>query len=168
MRFFLTVCLLLLSSVSVAEVVDQAPGGFTSRSVHVVVASPDQVWAGLTNDIGQWWHPDHTWSGDAANLYLDGKAGEEFGEKLPGGGTVTHMEVVYADKGKMLRLRGSLGPLQAMAVVGVLTVEMAAVEAGTQLTVTYAVGGYGVEGLAGPVDGVIVEQFERLVAYLVP
>jgi hypothetical protein len=168
MRFFLTACLLLLSSVSVAEVVDQAPGGFTSRSVHVVAASPDQVWVGLTDEIGQWWNPDHTWSGDAANLFLDGKAGEEFGEKLPGGGTVTHMEVVYADQGKMLRLRGSLGPLQAMAVVGVLTVEMAAVETGTQLTVTYAVGGYGVEGLAGPVDGVIVEQFERLVGHLKP
>lgn len=168
MRLFLTTSLLLLSTVALAEVVDQAPGGFTSRSVHVVAASPDQVWAGMTNDIGLWWHPDHTWSGDAANLFLDGQAGEEFGEKLPGGGTVTHMEVVYADKGKLLRLRGSLGPLQAMAVVGILSIEMANLEIGTQLTVTYAVGGYGVEGLSGPVDSVIVEQFERLVGHLTP
>ncbi len=40
--------------------------------------------------------------------------------------------------------------------------------AGTLLTVTYVVGGYtadGLEALAGPVDGVIVEQFERLKAH---
>lgn len=169
MRLVMTVLLMLTSVVATAEVVDKAPAGFTSRSVHMTAAAPDQVWKALTVDIGQWWNKDHTWSGDAGNLFLDGEAGEEFGEKLPGGGTVTHMEVLYADEGKLLRMRGSLGPLQSMAVVGVLTVEMAAVEAGTQLTVTYAVGGYGpggLEGLAGPVDGVIVEQFKGLVAYL--
>ncbi len=169
MRYLLIFLLALTSAASQAEVMDQSPAGFTSRSVHVSTAAPDQVWQGLTKDIGKWWNADHTFSGDAENLFLEAEAGEEFGEKLPGGGTVTHMEVVYAEKGKVLRLRGGLGPLQAMALVGVMTVELAAVEAGTELTVTYVVGGYapnGLEGLAGPVDGVVVDQFKGLVAYL--
>jgi uncharacterized protein YndB with AHSA1/START domain len=164
-RFLSIVFLSLVAVNATAEVTDQSLAGFTSRSVHDFAASPEAVWQALTEDIHAWWNPDHTWSGAADNLFLDAEAGEEFGEELPGGGTVTHLEVVYADPGKLLRLRGSLGPLQAMAVVGVLSVEFAAVGEGTQLTVTYAVGGYaaeGLQGLAGPVDGVIVEQFERL------
>jgi len=151
-----------------AEVVDQTPAGFTCRLLIDIPAAPDEVWRALTDDIDQWWNPDHTWSGDAGNLSLDAEAGEEFAEKLPDGGSVTHMEVVSAAPTKLLRLRGGLGPLQGMAVVGVLSVEFSAQETGTLLTVTYVVGGYtagGLEDLAGPVDGVIVEQFERLKAH---
>lgn len=167
--FLLVWCgMIVLAPVAEAEVVDQTPAGFTSRLLIDFDAAPDEVWRALTSDIAQWWNPDHTWSGDAGNLFLKAEAGEEFGEKLPHGGTVTHMEVQSAAPGKLLRLRGSLGPLQSMAVVGVLSVEFAEQDAGTLLTVTYVVGGYtagGLEPLAGPVDGVIVEQFERLKAH---
>ena len=153
-----------------ALVVDQSPAGFTSRNEYMCTASPEKVWDALTNDISRWWNPAHTWSGDADNLFLTGAAGEEFGEKLPDGGSVTHMEVIYADPGKLLRLRGSLGPLQAMAVVGVLSIELAPEGETTKLTVTYAVGGYGgaggIEEMAGPVNGVIAEQFARLRDYV--
>jgi len=161
----------LLASTSAAEVVDVDPAGFTSRSVHDFAAAADEVWQALTNDINQWWHPDHTFSGDAQNLFLDARAGQMFGEKLPGGGSVLHMEVLQADPGKLLRLRGGLGPLQAMAVVGVLSVEFAALGEGTRLTVTYVVGGYadgGLAAIAGPVEGVVVEQFQRLRGFLSP
>jgi uncharacterized protein YndB with AHSA1/START domain len=163
----LVIC--LAASSAPAVVTDQSPGGFTCLTVHDSGAAPLAVWSALADDISQWWNPDHTWSGDAGNLFLGAVAGEEFGEALPGGGSVTHMEVVYADPGKLLRLRGSLGPLQGMAVTGVLSIDFAAVGEGTQLTVTYVVGGYAADGLetsAGPVDGVINEQFTRLVAYL--
>jgi len=159
---------MFMTSVAEAEVIDSAAGGFTSRSVHEIAAQPDQVWEAL-EDIGQWWNKDHTRSGDAGNLFLDAEAGEEFGEKIPGGGTVTHMDVVYADNGKILRMRGSLGPLQSMALVGVLSVEFAGSADGTTLTVTYAVGGYvdgGLMALAAPVDGVITDQFESLRLYV--
>lgn len=164
-RVMLAVGLSLVATSAAAEVTDQSPHGFTSRSVHEFSAPSAVVWQALTEDIDKWWNPAHTWSGNAENLFLDAEAGEAFGEHLPGGGTVTHLQVVYADPGKLLRLRGSLGPLQSLAVVGVLSVEFAALAEGTRLTVTYTVGGYaagGLEGLAAPVDGVIVEQFQRL------
>ncbi len=154
-----------------AELIDESPAGFTCRGVYEFAAPPDEVWAALTNDIGQWWNKAHTFSGDSGNLFLTGEAGEEFGEKLPDGGTVTHMEVVQANKAKLLRLHGGLGPLQSMAVVAVLSVEFAAQGEGTQLTVTYVVGGYtagGLAAIAAPVDRVIAEQFMLLQAYLAP
>ncbi len=168
LRAWLSVGLLLIASVAMAEVVDSSEAGFTCRSVHQIAAAPNEVWQTMTADIGQWWSSDHTRSGDAGNLFMGTAAGEKFGEKLPGGGSVTHMEIVYADKGKLLRMRGSLGPLQSMALVGVLSVEFVATGDGTQLTVTYAVGGYAAGGLtavAAPVAGVITEQFDSLQDY---
>ena len=151
-----------------AEVTDSTPAGFTSRNAHQIAATPDRVWAAF-GEIGQWWNKDHTWSGDAGNLFLDPVAGEEFGERLPAGGSVTHMEVVYAEPGKTLRLRGSLGPLQEMAVIGVLTLALAPKDEGTELIATYVVGGYtpgGLEDIAPAVDYVINEQCTRLKTFL--
>lgn len=148
-----------------AEVVDQSPAGFTSRSSRDIAASPQEVWTVLTTGVSDWWSSDHTFSGAAANLFLEPRAGGRFGEQLPDGGTVTHLDVVYADPARVLRMRGSLGPLQPLAVVGVLTVELQPHGTGTTLTATYTVGGYapaGLAGLAGPVDGVIAAQFDRL------
>ena len=39
-------------------------------------------------------------------------------EKLPNGGGVRHMEVVYAAPGKALVMSGELGPMQVMAAAG--------------------------------------------------
>jgi uncharacterized protein YndB with AHSA1/START domain len=168
--FAATLLAVVLAVPAAAEVTDQGPAGFTCRTVQAIAAAPDRVWSAC-GEIGRWWNKDHTWSGDASNLYLDPVAGEEFGERLPDGGSVTHMEVVYAAPGKTLRLRGSLGPLQAMAVTGVLTIELVPADNGTRLTATYVVGGYtpgGLEDWAVAVDGVITEQFTRLKAHLAP
>jgi len=168
-RILPILALLIVAVPAVAEVVDVAESGFTSHNEITVNAAPDLVWSALTGSVGQWWHPDHTWSGDAANLTMDPRAGGMFSENLPDGGSVEHMRVLYADSGRLLRLGGGLGPLQGMAVTGVLTVEFAATESGTGLTVTYTVGGYavgGLQGIAGPVDGVVRQQFERLKAFI--
>ena len=152
-----------------AEVVDAAESGFTVRTQLEVAAPPAQVYTALTDEIARWWHPDHTYSGDSANLYLEARAGGIFGERLPDGGTVKHLEVLYADPGRLLRLGGGLGPLQAVAVTGALTVQLEATTGGTRLTMTYAVGGYapqGLQNIAGPVDGVLVQQMARLKAHV--
>ncbi|MCB1184484.1 SRPBCC domain-containing protein [bacterium] len=161
---------LFVGTPCLAEVTDVSPAGFTSRTVHAIAAGPERVW-GAFGEIDKWWNGDHSWSSDAANLYLDPVAGEEFGERLPGGGSVTHMEVIYAEPGKRLRLRGSLGPLQEMAVTGVLSVTLKPTDEGTELTAVYAVGGYapgGLEAIAPAVDRVVNEQFTRLGEYLAP
>jgi uncharacterized protein YndB with AHSA1/START domain len=163
---------LFLAAPAAAEVVDSAAGGFTSRTVVTIDAPPARVYEAFTAEIVRWWDPAHTWTGDAANLRLDPRAGGIFGEDLPEGGSVEHLRVLYADPGKLLRMGGGLGPLQGMAVAGALTVELAPREDGsTMLTLTYAVTGYspaGLADLAGPVDGVLTGQIERLARYLAP
>ena len=76
------------------------------------------------------------------------------------------MTVVYADPGKLLRLTGGLGPLQELAVSGMMTWAFTQ-QAGnkTTITFTYAVGGYapgGLAALAPFVDMVLGTQVARL------
>jgi hypothetical protein len=118
-------------------------------------------------DVGKWWDKAHTYSGDAANLTLDAKANGCFCEKLPGGG-VRHMVVEYIEAGKMLRMSGALGPLQELAVTGVLTVKLVEAKGKTTLELTYKVGGYVPSGLttyAKPVDAMLDAQVQRLKKY---
>lgn len=152
-----------------AEVVDATGAGFTSRTTRVIAAGPADVYRALVGDIGRWWNPDHTYSGNAANLSLDDRAGGLFLEKLDSGGEVSHLTVVFADPGKTLRLAGGLGPLQALGVTGAMTWQLQPDISGTRVELTYVVGGYapgGLEALASPVDQVVGEQLGRLQAYL--
>ena len=153
-----------------AEVVDAAAGGFTVRTVVEVGKPKGFVYNTLVQEVGAWWHPDHTFSGDSGRLRIDARPGGCFCETLAGGGGVRHLEVVYVAPGETLRLAGGLGPLMAMAVTGSLTFELAAAGDGdaTTVTLTYAVGGYragGLGELAAPVDGVLAAQMARLKAY---
>src|SRR5690349_14228561 len=115
--------------------------------------------------IGRWWNPAHTYSGDAANLALSAKPGGCLCETLPGGGFVKHMDVVYAAPGKALRLVGGLGPLQGMGAAGAMTFDFKAEGAITRVTVTYIVSGFapgaGLAAIAPPVEGVLAEQLTR-------
>jgi uncharacterized protein YndB with AHSA1/START domain len=147
-----------------ADVVDTSPAGFTVRTVVTIARPPAQVYAMLL-EVGRWWDPEHTWSGDASNLRLDARAGGCFCEALPSGGSVQHAVVVHVEPGKLLRLSGALGPLQSMGVSGSLTWEIAPEGNGSRATVTYAVGGYlpgGPGALAPAVDQVVGGQLRRL------
>jgi hypothetical protein len=73
----------------------------------------------------------------------------------------------------MLRLAGGLGPLQELAVSGVMTWALAATPGGTRIEMTYAVGGYApgvgrLQQLAPLVDAVLGAQVQRLKAALTP
>lgn len=121
-------------------------------------------------DIARWWSSEHTYSGDARNLRLDPRAGGCWCETLKDGG-VEHARVVLAMPGKLLRLHGGLGPLQAGAIDATLTFQFkpAAEGGGTTLAIQYVVGGFlpgGLDKAAGSVDGVLATQFARLEALL--
>ena len=166
--FSCSVFALLSSASTFADVVDSGAGGFTTRTSVTVNAPAARAYAALTK-IGTWWNKDHTWSGNAANLSLDARVSGCFCEKLPNGGGVQHMTVIYAEPGKMLRLNGALGPLQDLAVTGVMTFTFTEANGKTTIDVTYKVGGYmagGLNGLARPVDGVVAEQVMRLKQYV--
>jgi uncharacterized protein YndB with AHSA1/START domain len=83
--------------------------GASSRRA-AINAPPAKVYAALTDGVGGWWDPAHTFSHNSRNLSLDAKPGGCFCERLPDGGGVQHMSVVYASPGKLLRLTGSIGP----------------------------------------------------------
>jgi uncharacterized protein YndB with AHSA1/START domain len=161
--------LLLLTALALhAEVVDKSAAGFLVRSSAIVAAKPAAVYAALT-EPGKWWEAAHTWSGDAKNLTLNAKAGGCFCERLPSGGEVQHMTVLYADPGKLLRLSGALGPMQEAAVTGTLTFDLKPTPEGTQITLSYSAGGYfqgGIAALAAPVDQVLSAQLAALTKLL--
>lgn len=152
-----------------AEVVDSSSAGFTVRTTLSIQAPPDDVYRRFIRNIGDWWSPQHTYSGNAHNLSIEEKPAGCFCEKLPDGGGVRHMEVVNLAPGKSVTLSGALGPLQSLAATGTMSVQFAPADGGTKLVVTYAIAGYlpaGMNTLAAPVDGVIAEQFTRLRSYV--
>ena len=76
--------------------------------------------------------------------------------------------MLYAAQDSVLRLQGGLGPLQALAVNAVLTFAIAEKEGKTILQLSYRVSGNDattLQNFAALVDGVLAEQFKRLVSY---
>jgi uncharacterized protein YndB with AHSA1/START domain len=169
MRVLLTVAVGLgFATAARAEVVDVQPNGFeVSETVHIA-APPDKVYAAFSQ-VGHWWDSDHSFSGDASHLSLNPTVGGCFCEALSGGGSTMHLRVIYAAPGKMLRLEGVLGPLQALGATGHLTWALKAKDGGTELVQTYDVGGYAKGGFASwatPVDHVLGQQEMRLKAWV--
>lgn len=160
---------LVLLLAGAGKVVDSSKSGFTVRNTFQVSVSAEKAFEKLVNDVGKWWDPAHTWSGKADNLSIEAKAGGCFCEKLENGGSVEHLTVVYVDKGKTLRMRGALGPLQEMGVTGALTFSFHESQTGTEIVLEYRVSGYSPEGLdalAPVVDEVLRNQLGRLGAYV--
>jgi uncharacterized protein YndB with AHSA1/START domain len=153
-----------------AEVTHSGPSGFVSEHTLVVQGSPDEVFIALTDQVSEWWDASHSYSGEAANFSLSAVAGGCFCERLPDGGSVEHMRVLFAAPGRLLRLSGGLGPLQGMGASGAMdfALEADGVDR-TRLRYRYTVSGYvptGLENLAGPVDQVQLGQLQRLAAHL--
>jgi len=163
-----TVSFLVMAASTRAEVADASVNGFTIKATLSIQASPDDVYRRIVRNVGDWWDPSHTFSGNSRNLTIEEKPTGCFCEKLPDGGGVRHMQVIYLDPGKRLVLTGALGPLQAMAATGTMTILLSPADRGTRLEVTYGVLGYlpaGMNTLAAPVDGVLTGLFNRLKNY---
>lgn len=152
-----------------AEVLEAGDGGFAVRHTTQVDATAEAVWEAMMFRVEDWWHPDHSWSSDASNLYIDARLGGCFCERLPAsGGAVEHLRIVFLQPESTVRLTGALGPLVDMSVDGRMTWRIEPGEnGGSILTFTYRVFGTmegGFEGLAPVVDGVIGQQHQRLAA----
>jgi hypothetical protein len=151
------------------EVLDSAGNGFTVKVAFTVKAAPADVYNKLVQDIGKWWNPEHTFSGSAHNLSIDDKPMGCFCEKLPGGGGVRHLEVVFAAPGKSLVMTGGLGPMQSIAATGSMRIQLTPAEGATKFEMVYSVAGYlaaGMQTWAKPADGMLTEQFTRLRNYI--
>jgi uncharacterized protein YndB with AHSA1/START domain len=165
----LALVILLVPALTGADVVDRTAAGFNVKTVVTVAASPERAFRAVVDDIGSWWDPSHTFSGDARNLSIAANPGGCFCETLKNSGGVAHAVVNHVVPGELLRMTGALGPLQEHAVTGTLTWQFAASGQDATITLTYSVGGYfpgGFEKIAGPVDQVLSDQVKRLKAYL--
>lgn len=151
---------LLLPAIATPEVKQGAPDGALIEHRFQIAAPPAAAWQTLLHPE-RWWPADHTWSGEPGNLRLEPDAGGCFCERWSGN-SAEHARVVMAKPGELLRLRGSLGPLQEMAVTGVLTITLAAKDGGTEAVVTYRLSGdpsHKLDGFIAAVDQVIGLQF---------
>lgn len=146
-----------------AEVVSSGPSGFHIRhSVQLVV--PQERAFEAFERVGGWWDPEHTYSGDAANLRLSASPGGCFCERLPDGGGIEHMRVAYVDPGERMVLTGSLGPLLFEATSGAMDVKFERIAGGSRVTMDYKVSGFatgGADKLAPIVDQVLGTQMKR-------
>lgn len=165
-RFAMMALMLPFAAPAQAEVVSATP---TTMDIHqaVTIDAPiQQVWDTLRSPQ-RWWSKEHTYSDDAANLYLDGQATGCFCERFPDRkGSVEHARIVYIQAPRMIRLSGALGPLQAEAVIGTLTFKLDQEGSNaTRLTLEYLVSGYvraGADTLAPKVDQVLALQVANL------
>jgi uncharacterized protein YndB with AHSA1/START domain len=160
---------LLLPALAGSEVKQRAPEAALIEHRFQIAASPADAWQVLVHPE-RWWPADHTWSGVPGNLSLAPDAGGCFCERWDGN-SAEHARVVMARPGELLRLRGSLGPLQEMALTGVLTVTLAAKDAGTEAVVTYRLSGdasHKLDAFIAAVDQVIGLQFGAWAAFAKP
>lgn len=152
-----------------SEVLNAAPGGFTISYQTEISAARIDVYNAAVNNVGDWWSDDHTYTGNAGNMYIEAKTQGCFCEKLGVDGGVVHLVVTFVNPGEMLRLTGGLGPLGLMGVNGNMTWEFTDSEEGTIVTLNYALGGYmdgGLDSIAEAVDGVLVGQMTSLKAFV--
>lgn len=156
----------LPASTVLAEASQVTASGFVSTFREEVRATPEKVWKTIVQ-LPSWWDGRHTYSGQASNLRLEPRAGGCFCETWGDGNSVDHARVLLVQSGRVLRMQGAFGPLQDMAVQGVLTIVTSAQEGKTFLRMTYRVNGSaesGLDKMAKVVDEVLGVQYGRLKA----
>jgi len=151
---------LLIAQAAAAEVKLATPDALVIEHRFAITATPEQAWEVLVHPE-RYWPKEHTWSGDPANLRLVPHAEGCFCERWTDA-SAEHGRVIMAQPGRLLRFRGALGPFQAMAVTGVMTIALAPRDGGTEAVVTYRVSGdasHRLGDMASGVDPVIRQQF---------
>src|SRR5215831_10797282 len=160
-----TVSLLMLAGTSGQSAPQVTSTGFLVKLEANINAPAAKVYEALVGQVGLWWDPEHTYSGDAKNLSIDARPGGCFCEKLPNGGGIEHARVIYVAPREVLRLSGALGPLQASGVAGTLTWKLTSGTDQTRVQLSYSVGGFiegGFEKMAPLVENVLCGQLDRL------
>jgi uncharacterized protein YndB with AHSA1/START domain len=120
-------------------------------------------------DIASWWDPAHSYSGEERQMSLSVTPGGCWCETLPDTqGFVEHGRVLYAERGKAIRIAAALGPLQELGASGVMTVTFTQTQAGARVAMRYVVNGIRTAPTEKPVAQVLNEQMGRLAKVLSP
>lgn len=91
---------------------DAAPGlplaSGTTELTMTVKGTPEEVFDAMTGEISGWW--DHGFAEKPKSRFIEAKPGGGFYEWFDGQGNgVLHARVIYADRGKLLRMSGPFG-----------------------------------------------------------
>ena len=157
--------LIMLSGTLAQSAPQVTSTGFLVKFEVSVNAPAGKVYEALVGQVGSWWNPEHTYSHDAKNLSIDARPGGCFCEKLPNGGGIEHLRVVYVAPPQVVRFSGALGPLQASGVAGSMTWKLTDGPDSTRLELSYSVGGFiqgGFDKIAPAVEAMLREQLDRL------
>ena len=164
-----TLALVILSGAPAQSTPEIAPNGFLVKFDVNINAPAPKVYEALVGQIDSWWNPEHTYSHDTKNLSIDARPGGCFCEKLPNGGGLEHLRVVYVAPPQIVRFSGALGPLQASGVAGSMTWKLTGGSDSTRLELSYSVGGIisgGFEKMSPAVEAMLREQFDRLKLFI--
>jgi uncharacterized protein YndB with AHSA1/START domain len=162
--FFVCSLVIMIPYSTYAKVVKASPEHYHLKQQASSTLSPDMLWQRLIKPE-TWWHPDHTYSGDSANLSLDAQAGGLWQETWPSG-SVLHGRVLLVTKNKQLRLEAPFGPLQEKAIDVIWTITLTPTEAGTNVLFEEIANGNDqsqLDELAPAVDFVKTEAIRRLI-----
>ena len=163
MRSLIFVAGLFAATPATASVISAGEHGFEVQNSVNLVIPQEQAFAAF-GQVGQWWNKEHTYSGDAARMSLQLRAGGCFCEPLENGGGIEHMRVTYVQPGERVVLTGSLGPLLYEATSGVMDVKFERIAGGSRVTMNYRAAGFangGAAAMAPLVDQVLAEQMKR-------
>lgn len=165
-RIKLTVLLIIASWTAQAEIVSSSETHYVLRHEAQSRLTADEVWQRLI-EPSAWWHPEHTYSGDAGNLTLDLRPGGLWLERWDGG-SVAHGEVLLVVDGTSLRLNAPFGPLQGVGAYTIWTITISDDTAGAKIVfeeTATAPPGAKLHELAPAVDFVKSEAIRRLSAH---
>ncbi|MEQ1687730.1 MAG: SRPBCC family protein [Sphingopyxis sp.] len=168
LTFLVAIAILALSSSgSRAEPVVSTPQAVVITIERDSATAPDTLFD-LMASPRLWWSNDHTWSGDAANMTLDARAGGCWCEVVAGGPSVEHGRVLNFDRRRRtIVFDASLGPLQTEAIAARLQWQVVARDGGGSRVVwryRFIVPDGAGAGLGPIVEQVLTQQVERLVA----
>lgn len=170
MKYMMFISLLwLFSFPSQAALLHANDQGFEVEIVQIISKPPAKVYQHMTSGIHRWWAASHTFFGKAENLYLTDDVPGCFCEDDGNGNKVRHLQVVYVEQNKLIRMLGGLGPLQSMPINGVMEWSLEPSMSGSKLIWRYKVAGYvpgGLKGIAKAVDGVLNQQVQNLIKTL--
>ena len=141
-------------------------GSFAIEHTLVLPGSPEAIYDALSGDISGWW--DHKFSEKPAKFYIEAKPGGGFWEIFDASGDgVKHAEVIFAQRGKLLRFDGPLGLTgHALHMVATYELEPAGADS-TRLEFSAHASGEFEDGWPATVDGVWRHfLFERFKPYV--
>ena len=163
-RLMIIVCLALMTLPALAKIDSQSEQHFVVKHEFSVDTPVTQVFQKF-RQVDKWWEGDHSFTGDASNLYFDFDKQRCFCEQVPNGGFVEHLRVIHVMDNQKVVFSGGLGPLQEHPVSGKLIWQFEQQDGKTKISLEYRVFGFIVGGMdkwPSAVDYVLSVQVKRL------